>query len=237
MFCKQCGSKLKDGAVFCTNCGAKQMVEAPAAASVQQESDLDKTVGVFGDFPGVYTTAPTVEQQTPAVSQPQTQQPTYIPPVQQTYTPPVKQAPIAQPSYNPNPVVATAPQYQTGYNQSQVIGSPSNGKVGFGQAIKLLFKNCVNFTGRASKSEYWWGFLFLFVVNTIGLILSITITPLGGLVSLAFLLPNLSLNIRRLHDIGKAWYWLLMGLIPIAGFIILIVYYCKDSDGDNQWGS
>ena len=231
MFCKQCGSELKDGAVFCTNCGAKQTLETPQTAPVGQDSDLDKTVGVFGDFPGTDATNSTVEQSTPTAPQPQPQQPTYTPPVQQTYAPPVQQAPVVQPSYNPNPAVATSTKYQ-----SQAIGSPSNGKVGFGEAVKLVFKNYANFTGRASKSEYWWGFLFLFAVGIVGYILSATVPPLGGLITLGFFLPNLSLNIRRLHDIGKAWYWLLMGLIPLAGFIILIVYYCKDSDGDNQWG-
>ena len=231
MFCKQCGSELKDGAVFCTNCGAKQTLETPQTAPVGQGSDYEKTVGVFGDFPGVDATNPTIEQSTQVVSQPQAQQPTYTPPVQQTYAPPVNQAPSVQPSYNPNSAVTTSTQYR-----SQAIGSPSNGKVGFGEAVKLLFKNYANFTGRASRSEYWWGFLFLFVVGIVGCILTVTVPPLGGLFTLGFLLPNLSLNIRRLHDIGKAWYWLLMGLIPFAGFIILIVYYCKDSDGDNQWG-
>ena len=108
----------------------------------------------------------------------------------------------------------------------------SGGSVGFGEAIKLLFQNYANFTGRSTKSEYWWAFLFLWIVNFATAFIPI----LGTIVSLALLIPNLSLNIRRLHDIGKAWTWILMGLIPVAGFIILIVYYCKDSDVDNQWG-
>lgn len=200
MFCKQCGSELKEGAAFCTNCGAKQTAEAPAAAPVQREADLDKTVGVFGDFSGANANAP-------------------------------DGAPADQPQYDPN--AAAVQQYQKGFRQ-QAVGSPSNGKVGFGRAVALIFENYANFTGRASKSEYWWGFLLFFAINMVGALS--TLPMMAVLLWLAFVVPNLSLNIRRLHDIGKAWYWILMGLIPFAGFIILIVYYCKDSDGDNQWG-
>lgn len=106
------------------------------------------------------------------------------------------------------------------------------GKVGFVDAIKLFFKNYTNFTGRATKSEFWWAFLFQVVV---GLVTG-WIPVVGWLVSLAILIPGISICVRRLHDIGKPWPWILMGFIPIAGTIILIVYFVKDSDGDNQWG-
>lgn len=229
MFCKQCGSQLKDGAVFCTNCGVKQTVEATQSAPLGQNSDLDKTVGVFGDFPSMESSHPTPEQvAAPIASQVQTQQATYTPPVQQSAT-------VSQPVYrsNTNPNIAPQNVQQQSYNQTQAIGSPANGKVGFGQAIKLFFTNYVNFTGRASRSEYWFGFLFQFLVT----LLTCWIPYFSYVVLLALVIPNLSLSIRRLHDIGKAWPWLLMGLIPFAGYIILIVYYCKDSDGNNQWGS
>ncbi len=119
--------------------------------------------------------------------------------------------------------------------QASVTAVPAevtDSKVGFVEAIKRLFQNYANFTGRATRSEYWWAFLFLCLVNFVAAYIPIV----SGLISLALLIPNLSLNIRRLHDIGKSWVWILMGLIPLAGFIILIVYYCKESDGDNQWG-
>lgn len=229
MFCKQCGSQLKDGAVFCTNCGAKQTEEATQSAPVGQYSDLDKTVGVFGDFPAAESSHTTPERAAaPIAAQVQTQQATYTPPVQQS-------APVSQPEYRTNTNLNIAPQnvQQQSYNQTQAIASPANGKVGFGQAIKLFFTNYVNFTGRASRSEYWFGFLFQFLVT----LLTCWIPYFSYVVLLALVIPNLSLSIRRLHDIGKAWPWLLMGLIPFAGFIILIVYYCKASDGNNQWGS
>ncbi len=137
-----------------------------------------------------------------------------------------QQAADAQPAQEPvyqQPVYAapTAP-----------VGEAHHGSVSFGDAIKLLFTNYANFTGRASKSEYWWGFLFNFLLSMAANVIPVV----GSLISIAMLIPGLSLSIRRLHDIGKSWVWYLMGLIPLAGFIILIVYYCQDSDGDNQWG-
>ena len=96
----------------------------------------------------------------------------------------------------------------------------------------MFFKNYANFQGRASKSEYWWVFLFNIIVSfTVGLI-----PVLGSIISLALFIPGLSLFIRRLHDTGKAWPYIFMGLIPIAGAIILIIQLVKDSEGDNQWG-
>ncbi len=111
---------------------------------------------------------------------------------------------------------------------------PNNGRVSFGEAIKLYFKNYLNFSGRASRSEYWFAYLFTFLVSTVAGILGTTVSTI---ISLAFLLPSLAIAFRRLHDIGKSGWWYLMLLIPIAGPIILLVYYCTDSQNcDNQWG-
>lgn len=105
-------------------------------------------------------------------------------------------------------------------------------KVSFGEAIKLFFVNYVNFTGRSTVGEYWWSFLFCFLVE----LCTSWIPVVGQLIILGFLLPSIAVSVRRLHDTGKSWPYMLMGLIPLAGFIILIVQYCKESDVDNKWG-
>lgn len=129
-------------------------------------------------------------------------------------------------------------QQQQQYNLSTLV--VHNGKVSFGKAITLYFKNYVNFKGRASKSEYWWLFLFSMIINILSYIITYNLPILGSalssLITIAFLLPSLSLSIRRLHDTGKSWVYMFMGLIPIAGPIIMLITYLKDSDGDNQWG-
>lgn len=88
-------------------------------------------------------------------------------------------------------------------------------QVSFGEAITLaLKKNYCNFSGRASRSEYWWFTLFeviLSLVISVATMGSETVSSIAsGLFSLAFLLPNLGITVRRLHDIGRSGWWMLL---------------------------
>ena len=105
--------------------------------------------------------------------------------------------------------------------------------VDFVKAIKLLFLYALNFKGRSSRSEYWWGYLFNFLLG-----LALNFVPLiGGLLSVAMIIPGVALAIRRMHDIGKSGWYMLMALIPLAGPIIALVYLCTASETEaNQWG-
>ena len=108
--------------------------------------------------------------------------------------------------------------------------------VSLGRAIELFFINYANFTGRASKSEYWWIFVFNLIIYLPQLIISKHLPILSLLITLGLFVPQLSLEIRRLHDIGKEWYWMFMSLIPLAGPIIILIFMCTESDTDNRWG-
>ena len=124
-------------------------------------------------------------------------------------------------------------QENTQDNASYTQGAaPSPASVSFGEAIKLFFANYTNFTGRSTKSEYWWAFLFNFLVSAV----ASNIPIIGPIATLALLIPGLAVGVRRLHDTGKKWTYIFIGLIPLVGAILLIIQYCKDSDGDNQWG-
>ena len=116
--------------------------------------------------------------------------------------------------------------------------------MGFGQAIGSGFKNYVGFSGRACRSEYWFWVLFVFIVGIVLGILDQVLFPdnpsglLGPLFSLAVFLPGLAVFIRRLHDIDKVGWWCLLILIPIVGWIILIIWAVKKGDdGGNRFGS
>ncbi|MDE5843775.1 MAG: DUF805 domain-containing protein [Muribaculaceae bacterium] len=114
-------------------------------------------------------------------------------------------------------------------------------QVDFGEAIKrALTLNYCNFSGRASRSEYWWFCLFQFIVGAaVSIIFGNDNTGeiVSGLVSLAFLLPGLGLAVRRLHDLGKSGWWVLLVFIPIVGAIVLIVWYTKPSTPyPNEYG-
>lgn len=115
-------------------------------------------------------------------------------------------------------------------------------QVTFKEAVERAIKqNYCNFNGRASRSEYWWYALFTFILGiVIGIIFcwnQNVLNTVTGLVNLALLLPGLGLCVRRLHDIGKSGWWLFIVLIPLVGWILLIVWFCKDSQMEpNEYG-
>lgn len=102
-----------------------------------------------------------------------------------------------------------------------------------------VLKRYADFSGRAHRTEFW---MFTLVNLVIILILSlldsfIGVGLLGGIYSLAVLIPSLAVSVRRLHDTDRSGWWLLIGFIPVIGFIVLLVFVVQDSDvGDNRFG-
>ncbi len=93
----------------------------------------------------------------------------------------------------------------------------------------------MQFTGRASRSEFWWFVLFVLLLGVVANMIPIGV--LAMLTSIATFLPGIATGVRRMHDIGKSGWWLLIGLIPIVGLIVLIIWCAKKSDaGKNSWG-
>ena len=105
--------------------------------------------------------------------------------------------------------------------------------VSFMDAIRLFFTRYADFGGRSRRSEFWWAVLFINIVN---ILLSEIIPDYDWIWSLAILVPTLALEFRRLHDVGKSGWWILWSFLPVIGWIILLVQYCKISAEDNQWG-
>jgi uncharacterized membrane protein YhaH (DUF805 family) len=114
----------------------------------------------------------------------------------------------------------------------------------FQDAVRIcLQQKYADFSGRARRSEYWFFFLFNFLAQTVAGILDGLFRirnayggPIQGLVWLALLVPGLAVGARRLHDIGRSGWWLLIGLVPIVGWIVLLVFFVQDSHGDNKYG-
>ncbi len=110
----------------------------------------------------------------------------------------------------------------------------------FMDAVKAVYTNYVGFQGRARRSEYWWFFLFYLIVYIVLYAVDLTVfgyPMLSGLFALASFLPSLAVGVRRLHDTGRSGWWLLIGLIPLVGFIVLIIFYVGDSQpGVNKYG-
>jgi uncharacterized membrane protein YhaH (DUF805 family) len=108
--------------------------------------------------------------------------------------------------------------------------------------LDVITNHFADFNGRARRKEYWMFFLCNFVVSLVlgivmGLISETAANVVNILYSLVLLLPGLSIGVRRLHDTGKSGWFLLLGLIPIVGAIILLVFFCTDSQpGSNEYG-
>ncbi|MGS0689426.1 DUF805 domain-containing protein [Shewanella sp. 0m-8] len=110
----------------------------------------------------------------------------------------------------------------------------------------LAFKKYFDFSGRSRRKEYWMFALFNIIFS---IVLSVLDTLFGtmnletglglfsGLYALAVFIPGLALSVRRLHDINKSGWWLLILLIPFIGAIILLIFFVLDSKTeDNKWG-
>ena len=113
----------------------------------------------------------------------------------------------------------------------------------FTQAIASGFRNYVNFTARAARSEFWFWFLFAVLASIaaglidLGLFPRAEISPINTLVGLALFLPGLAVSVRRLHDLDRSGWWILLIFIPIIGVIVLIIWDCmRGTVGPNRFG-
>tara|TARA_B100000767_G_C19578041_1_gene456091 strand:+ start:337 stop:735 length:399 start_codon:yes stop_codon:yes gene_type:complete len=128
--------------------------------------------------------------------------------------------------------------------------------VGFVESIESAFKKFFVWNGRASRSEFWWFYLFYFLGTLVTTLVDLTygVPVLNTIFSLALLFPFLSVFIRRLHDTGHSgwWYWISFlpiliysyegrnhkVLMPIFGFMYSIkLLFTLSEEGDNQYGS
>lgn len=113
-------------------------------------------------------------------------------------------------------------------NAVNTVSAPAQSPT-LGGCIKKLWSNAFDYSSRSRRSEYWLVVLSNFLFGLI--------PGVGQLYSIATLIPMLALIVRRLHDIGKDWYYIFMAFIPLAGPIIMLVYMCKDSQaGPNEFG-
>lgn len=115
--------------------------------------------------------------------------------------------------------------------------------MGFGRAIATCLRKYAVFSGRASRSEYW--FFVLFQTLLVGGLMLVDLTVFRGqvnvlstLASLILLLPSFAVSVRRLHDIDMSGGFLLIGLIPLIGTILMLVWMCqRGTEGANRFGA
>lgn len=109
-------------------------------------------------------------------------------------------------------------------------------------ALKDGFARYVDFSTRSTRPQFWWWTLWSIIFSLTATMVDASIGalqtgPVGLVVSLALFLPSTAVGIRRLHDIGRTGWWILFWLVPIVGWIVLIVFYCtKSQEQPNKWG-
>ncbi|MDR2222446.1 MAG: DUF805 domain-containing protein [Flavobacteriaceae bacterium] len=107
--------------------------------------------------------------------------------------------------------------------------------------LKVLKEHYADFNGRARRQEYWMFVLINFGISVVlSVIEALTGLPpfLSGIYSIAVLVPGIGVSVRRLHDINKSGWMLLLALIPLVGGIILLIWMAKEGDkGSNQYGN
>ena len=153
------------------------------------------------------------------------------------------------------------PMVQEGQPMEQEVqqfGAPSfsprpQQMMGFMDALTTVFRNkYATFSGRASRSEYWWGYLGYVVIATVLQIFALVgaialidageIAALPGLIALVgiigMIIPTIAVSVRRLHDTGKSGWMLLIIMVPCIGIILWLVWMIEDGQAhDNAYGS
>ena len=119
-------------------------------------------------------------------------------------------------------------------------------------AVKCVLGNYATFSGRAPRSEFWWFALAMWILMiALAVIEGGVVAPMLGfesfapeagqplslIASLALLIPSIAVGVRRLHDIGRSGWWLLINFIPLIGFLVLLYWLVQpSSEGSNQFG-
>jgi uncharacterized membrane protein YhaH (DUF805 family) len=102
----------------------------------------------------------------------------------------------------------------------------------FGESISTCLTKYADFNGRASRSEYWWWFLFTCLASAATGLINET---LSALFSLGVMLPSLAVGVRRLHDTDRSGWFLLLWFIPLIGWLILLLWTIQEGREPNRF--
>ena len=100
------------------------------------------------------------------------------------------------------------------------------------------FKKYAEFSGRATRTQYWMFILFFMIIYFVLALIDVFVGTmvLAFIFNVAVFLPSIAIAARRLHDTGRTGWWQLIVLIPLIGAIVLIIFFVQDSVEDNEYG-
>lgn len=116
----------------------------------------------------------------------------------------------------------------------------------FTDAVRTCLKEkYINFSDRAARSEYWWFALFCWgVAIALSILDNLIFNDASGygifstIWGLAIVVPSIGVGVRRLHDLDKSGWWLLLSCIPVIGFLILVFWFIQQGTaGQNRFGA
>lgn len=221
MKCSQCGQDVAEGMSFCPSCGGRAIQSIP-------QVQLGKCPACGADIPSDHKFC--AKCGTPATTQDLKCR---------RCGADVPEGTKFCPNCGTSTIHTSTPSTHTSTASSNMSGGNDIMGVSPDQATFQWFPYCItkkycDFNGRARRREFWFYALFSCIVG----IATGWIPLIGLIVALGLLMPALGVHVRRLHDIGKSGWFLLIGLIPIAGIIILLVMEAQEGNrGPNQYGA
>ena len=113
--------------------------------------------------------------------------------------------------------------------------------MGFGQAVTTCLVDFAQFSGRASRSEFWWFCLFFLLMSLAAQFAGAQVFPadpaaaetVPAVLELILLVPALAAGARRLHDIGRSGWWQLL-ILTVAGIVLLVIWWVRGSEQERN---
>ena len=106
----------------------------------------------------------------------------------------------------------------------------------FAESIQTCYKKFFDFSGRASKSEFWWFQLYAIIIYALMFVFQGDLSILFSIITIANAIPNYAASVRRLHDTDKSGWMVLISVIPLIGLIIFVLLMRDGSKGKNRFG-
>ena len=107
----------------------------------------------------------------------------------------------------------------------------------FTESIQTCYKKFFDFSGRASKSEYWWFQLFQIIIYVLSFLFQGDLALLFSIAVIANLIPIYAAAVRRIHDSNKSGWFVLLSFIPIIGLYVFVLLVQDGSKGKNRFGA